>query len=159
MFKEYYFFEIIWHNITFYQLILLCKKKVINNMFFANRDSKTTRIRQIRQTKTNAKMIKSARNPSKIGSLPEIFFARQTTFKSARILQIWRRKPQSGNAESFLILIYDCLPLYADAEQEATGTDLPLTQFECRDELEQFGSSGRSSRKIREEERQQLVKN
>jgi hypothetical protein len=37
-------------------------------------------------------------NPPEIGNPPEIFFARQTTFKSARIVEIWRRKPPSGNA-------------------------------------------------------------
>jgi hypothetical protein len=29
-------------------------------------------------------LVKSARNPPEIGSLPEIFFTRQTTFKSAK---------------------------------------------------------------------------
>jgi hypothetical protein len=54
--------------------------------------------RYARQKQIHAKLVKSARNPPEIGSLPEIIFARQTTFKSARIFQIWRRKPPSGNA-------------------------------------------------------------
>jgi hypothetical protein len=36
----------------------------------------------------------------KSAHLPKIFFARQTTFKSARIVQIWRRKLPSGNADT-----------------------------------------------------------
>jgi hypothetical protein len=51
-----------------------------------------------RQKQTHAKLVKSARNPPEIGSPPEIFLACQTTFKSARIFQIWRRKPLSGHA-------------------------------------------------------------
>jgi hypothetical protein len=51
-----------------------------------------------RQKQNHTKLVKSARNPPEIRSPPEIFFARQTTFKSARIVQIWRRKPLSGNA-------------------------------------------------------------
>jgi hypothetical protein len=43
-------------------------------------------------------LVKYARNPPEIGNLPEILFARQTTFKSARIVEIWLRKPPSGNA-------------------------------------------------------------
>jgi hypothetical protein len=50
-------------------------------------------------------LVKSARNPPEIGSPPEIFFACQTTFKSARIFQIWRRKPPSGNAAFLLVIL------------------------------------------------------
>jgi hypothetical protein len=55
--------------------------------------------RSARQKQTHTKLVKSARNLPEIGSLPEIFFARQMTFKSARILQIWRRKPPSGRRQ------------------------------------------------------------
>jgi hypothetical protein len=96
VFQDFYFFEIILHLIIFYQLIFLCKKKVINKIFFAYGDPKTARSASKKQT--HAKLVKSARNPPEIRSPPEIYFARQTTFKSARILQIWRRKPPSGNA-------------------------------------------------------------
>jgi hypothetical protein len=74
------------------------QEKVRNKLIFANTDSKTARIHQIRQTKTNP--CKIGQIPPEIGSPPEIFFARQMTFKSARIVQIWRRKPPSGNAGS-----------------------------------------------------------
>jgi hypothetical protein len=54
--------------------------------------------RSARQKQTNTKLVKSARNPPEIWSPQEIFFARQTTFKSARILQILPRNSLSGNA-------------------------------------------------------------
>jgi hypothetical protein len=48
---------------------------------------------------TFAELVKSATNPPEIKNPAEIFFARQTTFKSARIVQIWRKKLPSGSAD------------------------------------------------------------
>jgi hypothetical protein len=85
------FFENIFQNIfiflnyfaynNFLSTNFFMEEKVRNKLFFASKDSKTAR-----QKQTHAKLVKSARNPPEIGSHPEIFFARQTTFKSARIL-------------------------------------------------------------------------
>jgi DNA-binding transcriptional regulator YiaG len=77
-----------------------CKKerKSSNKMDFANEDSRT---RQICQPKMSLCRIGQIRQ--KLGNQSEIFFARhQTTFKSTRIFEIWRRKLPSGNAEKLL---------------------------------------------------------
>jgi hypothetical protein len=83
---------------------MLKKKKLL----FANGDSETAEFRQICQTKNKKTacvgLVKSARNPAEIRNPPEIFFARQTTFKSAKIVQIWQRKLPSGNAALCLSL-------------------------------------------------------
>jgi hypothetical protein len=78
------------------------------------------------QIQKNTKLVKSARNPPEIGSPPEIFFARQTTFKSARIVQIWRRKPPSGNAASlpFSSLYFTSVPRLVMCQEEVERTRL-----------------------------------
>jgi hypothetical protein len=74
------------------------QEKVRKKLIFANKDSKTARIRQ---TKTNLCKIDQIRQKSARNWEPaRIFFARQMTFKSSRIFQIWRRKPPSGNADT-----------------------------------------------------------
>jgi hypothetical protein len=79
---------------------------------------KPPEFRQISQIKkAGAELVKSARNPPEIGNQPEIFFARKTTFKSARIVQIWRRKPPSGNAVLFQRV---CLSVRLLLEHEKT---------------------------------------
>jgi hypothetical protein len=67
------------------------------NYFFARKSEKQSCFLHIettpkppetaRQKQNYTKLVKSARNPPEIGSQPEIFFARQMTFKSARIRQ------------------------------------------------------------------------
>jgi hypothetical protein len=56
-------------------------EKVRNKLIFANTDSKTARIRQIRQTKTNLCKIKIGQNPPEIRQKLE---ARQKYFLPAR---------------------------------------------------------------------------
>jgi hypothetical protein len=92
------FLENILHKIIFIQLFFFARKSEKKSCFLLIETPKPPE--SARQKQNHTKFVNTARNPPEIGSRPEIFFARQTTFKSARIVQIWQRKPPSGNAES-----------------------------------------------------------
>jgi hypothetical protein len=77
----------------FYLTFFFCMKELL----FANGDYKTARIPPDPPDKKEP--VQNWSNPPEIGSPPEIFFSRQTTFKSARIFEIWWRKPPFGNAD------------------------------------------------------------
>jgi hypothetical protein len=78
------FFENILHKIIFYQLFFFARKSENKSCFLLKETPKPPE--SARQIHNHTKLVKSARNPPEIGSPPEIFFARQTTFKSARIV-------------------------------------------------------------------------
>jgi hypothetical protein len=106
-------FLIFFENI-FSFLKIFCTTIFVLNYFLYGRKSEKKVVFLVKETpkppesarkkQTHAKLVKSARNPPEIGIPPEIIFACQTTFKSARIFQIWRRKPPSGNAVFFVQL-------------------------------------------------------
>jgi hypothetical protein len=98
----YFFFRKYFAEYLFILKLFYAKKSEKQVVFLLIKAPKPPEsARSARQKQTHTKFVKSARNLPEIGSLPEIFFARQTTFKSARILQIWRRKPPSGNADTW----------------------------------------------------------
>jgi hypothetical protein len=82
--------EFFFCNFYYYYYLFFYGKKKFDFFCFLLLDSKSAR--SARQKNTFSELVKSATNPPEIKNPPEIFFARQTTFKSARIVQIWQKK-------------------------------------------------------------------
>jgi hypothetical protein len=82
--------------VIFFSFKKIVSRSLNKAAFLLIETQKSPEFRQICQTKN--KPVQNWSNPPEIGNPPEIKNSRQTTFKSARIVQIWWRKPPSGNA-------------------------------------------------------------